>query len=380
MVIHLNYDENWAFPLDELDSMTFCPIDDIDEEWLYFNRMEPEVVAVKTVYTSVATNKWYYSLENSMTMNYMNNVLYDNTDYSTTKITSYTNYTSYRKDQPLGVSITCNAKIDSVQLSLRPDMAAEELIRIGVMVSDMTFTAINLIPGQKYYYRAYLKGGNVTRGHFYTLGQVRMIRSDAIENMRDLGGWQTKDGRKLRYGKIFRGGEMDGIHGTHITEEDSILLHNRLDIRLDIDMRSEEERDTVTLSPLGADVKYVHYDVSPYRITYEDYYKAFRETLNILRQGHSAYLHCWKGADRTGTLVYLMEALLGIPEEDICKDYELTSLGGQLRSRNSTSFLALYDKIQTYPGADLQEKVQNIFLRNGITKEEIAEFKTLMLE
>ena len=145
-------------------------------------------------------------------------------------------------------------------------------------------------------------------------------------------------------------------------------------------MRSEEERDTVNLSPMGADVKYVHYDVTPYRITNDGYFKAFLETLDVLRHGHAVYLHCWKGADRTGTLAYLMEALLGVPEEDVCKDYELTSLGGQLRSRNSTSFMILYDKIQTYPGANLQEKVHNIFLRNGITKEEIAEFKTLMLE
>ena len=380
MVLHLNYDENWAFPLDELDSITFCPFNDVDEEWFYFNRTEPEVITVKTVYTSVASNKWYYSLENSMTMNYINSVLYDNADYSTTKITSYTNYTSYRKDQPLGVSITCGEKVDSVQLSLRPDMKEDELIRIGVMVSEKTFVAVNLLPGQKYYYRAYQKGGSVTNGHFYTLGRVRMIKADDVENIRDLGGWQTTDGQHVRYGKIFRGAEMDGIHGTHITEDDKLLFHDLLDIRLDIDMRSEEERGNVNQSPLGTDVKYVHYDVSPYQIRNEGYYTAFREILNTLRQGHAVYLHCWKGADRTGTLAYLLEALLGIPEEDACKDYELTSFGGQLRSRNSTSFLLLYDKIQVYSGNNLQEKVKNIFLKNGFTKEEIAEFKSLMLE
>lgn len=380
IVLHLNYDENWAFPLDELDSMTFCPIDDADEDWLYFNRTEPEVITVKTVYTSVATNKWYYSLENSMVMNYMNSVQYDNSDYSTTKITSYTNYTSYRKDQPLGVSITCSEKIDSVQLSLRPDMAAEEHDRTSILVSDKTFIAINLVPRQKYFYRAYQKGCLVAKGHFYTLGQVRMIKADSVENIRDMGGWLTEDGLRVRYGKIYRGGEMDGIHGTHITVDDSVLFRNLLDIHLDIDMRTEEERDTVNTSPLGTDVKYAHFDVSPYQIKNAGYYQAFRETLNVLREGHAVYIHCWKGADRTGTLAYLMEILLGLPEEDACKDYELTSLGGQLRSRNSTSFLTLYNKIQEYPGTTLQEKVQNIFLRNGITKEEIAEFKSLMLE
>ena len=97
--------------------------------------------------------------------------------------------------------------------------------------------------------------------------------------------------------------------------------------------------------------------------------------LNSLFQDASS--GSYSSSSDTGSL---LEALLGIPEEDACKDYELTSFGGQLRSRNSTSFLSLYDKIQVYSGSNLQEKVKNIFLKNGITKEEIAEFKSLMLE
>lgn len=381
VVVHVTDGEGWAFPLPEMDSITFKAGEDMNENDLYWMRLEQAsspATVVKTVYTSVAMSKWYYSVENSMTMNYMNSVQYDNNDYSTTKITSYTSYTSYRKDQPLSVSIALGEQIDSVWLSLRPDFG--ELIRIGVLASEKTLTASNLLPGQKYYYRAYLRNKSVTDGHFFTLGQVRMVKTDSVENMRDLGGWPTTDGRHIRYGRIFRGSELDGVHDTHITPDDSLILHDLLDIRLDIDMRKEEERAGAVQSPLGTDVGYVHYDVVQYKIADRSYYTAFRDLLATLRQGHAVYLHCWKGADRTGTMAYLLEALLGVPEEDVCKDYELTSFGGQLRSRNSTSFSTFYDRLMTFQGATLQEKVEAIFLRYGITAEEIAEFRELMLE
>ena len=39
------------------------------------------------------------------------------------------------------------------------------------------------------------------------------------------------------------------------------------------------------------------------------------------------YFHCAGGADRTGTLAFLIEALVGVSENDLSKDYELTTFG-----------------------------------------------------
>lgn len=38
------------------------------------------------------------------------------------------------------------------------------------------------------------------------------------------------------------------------------------------------------------------------------------------------YLHCTYGFERTGTMYYLLERLLGVPEQDIIWEYESTTL------------------------------------------------------
>ena len=48
------------------------------------------------------------------------------------------------------------------------------------------------------------------------------------------------------------------------------------------------------------------------------------------------YFHCRVGADRTGTIAYLLEGLLGVPDEKRYEEYELTYLSG------------LYDRTRYY--------------------------------
>ena len=44
--------------------------------------------------------------------------------------------------------------------------------------------------------------------------------------------------------------------------------------------------------------------------------------------GKSIYFHCRIGTDRTGTLAYILEGLLGVSEEDRVDDYELSFFSG----------------------------------------------------
>jgi protein tyrosine/serine phosphatase len=46
--------------------------------------------------------------------------------------------------------------------------------------------------------------------------------------------------------------------------------------------------------------------------------------------GDNVYFHCRIGADRTGTLAYLLEGLLGVQDEDRYEEYELTYLSGHV--------------------------------------------------
>ena len=41
---------------------------------------------------------------------------------------------------------------------------------------------------------------------------------------------------------------------------------------------------------------------------------------------YPVYLHCTHGMDRTGIVCFILEAILGISEEDLVRDYQLSAL------------------------------------------------------
>lgn len=108
--------------------------------------------------------------------------------------------------------------------------------------------------------------------------------------------------------------------------------------------------------------------------------RSFLWILEKLKEGRNIYFHCAKGADRTGTLAFLLEGLLGVKESDIAKDYELTSFF-ELRARNGSDYRGLADAVdKKLSGSTLCAKCEDYFLRHGATMDQIEEFRTIMLE
>ena len=91
-------------------------------------------------------------------------------------------------------------------------------------------------------------------------------------------------------------------------------------------------------------------------------------------------MHCAGGADRTGTVCFLLEALCGVSLEDAEIEYELTSFSPVgMRHRNSETglpFALMVRLISTFPGEAFADKVaywaENVA---GLTKDEIARIR-----
>ena len=152
----------------------------------------------------------------------------------------------------------------------------------------------------------------------------------------------------------------------------------------------------ISVSPLGEEVDYVRFEEANayyYDKFWEsdEYIRAFQWVIDELRQGKPVFFHCIYGADRTGTLAFLIEALLGADENQLAIDYELTSFSFGLESpprrRGPKNEISVYRYRQMlegllsarFSGASLQEKIRG-FLSSGISGEDLDWFASFMLE
>lgn len=298
-------------------------------------------------------------------------------DYSATKVIPYYSATTaYSKEEPDGLKI----KVPS---------------NTALTIAQGSKTRSETVSGSDIIYNIEpLKSGTFTfSGKTYKIvpeGGVRMIYTPSVWNVRDLGGWACTGGR-VKYGKIFRGG-----HFGSITATDKATIVDWLGIKTDIDLRNNSETGGATASPLGGNVEYFHQSLDFYANAVNTSAASAR-TVAVLKKimtcvaaNKPCYFHCMSGADRTGTIAYLLLSLLGVSQSDKDKDYELTAFsdetdGRRVRSTNYnvTNGNGWYPLIKyfrdNYTGENDNEKVLAWAVANGITTAEIKAFRASMI-
>jgi protein-tyrosine phosphatase len=170
----------------------------------------------------------------------------------------------------------------------------------------------------------------------------RLIPLEAAFNFRDLGGYPTADGRRVRWRTLYR---ADGL--SRLTEHDVEVL-DELGIATVIDLRTVEELEEQGRVPeVGTrELAFHHlplFDVLPTQdemVLWDDIEFVARRYHEMMRDGttaitrslglladpasHPAVFHCRAGKDRTGILAALVLGLLGVPEDHIVADYALS--------------------------------------------------------
>lgn len=327
-----------------------------------------------------ALNTVQFPQMNAVISQYMSTVNYASVsdDYSITEILHYYNTsTSYSKEDPAGLNLKVpeNTTIDITQ---------------GSKQRSGTFSGDTIIYNLEPKVPATVTFKDTTYKVIPEDG-VRMIYVPSVWNMRDLGGWKCKNG-SIKYGKFFRGGNLGSI-----TEEDKSTLCDWLGINLVVDLRNNTETGGITVSPLGNNVEYFHNSIEYYAnaIATEDTSSltvtALKKIMSAIVEGKTVYCHCFSGADRTGTIAYILESLLGISPSDKDKEYELTGFSDEVDGRrfrnfnydltNGNGLWALIKKFRdTYAGEDDNAKVYAWALANGITADEIEAFRDAIIE
>ena len=236
---------------------------------------------------------------------------------------------------------------ESYTVRLATDAQMQTALSYTVERSEINYTFENLIPGQTYYYDVCgTQRGDKTQIDSFTVADhpVRWITAGGVSNMRDLGGWRTVDGKQVKYGLIYRGGMLNGYNnGPKITEKGRQVFVEQLGMRSEIDLRNDSDNGgQASCAWVGG--TYQRWSLSAYdSITKYSgrYSEASLQTLrNVFaflsnENNYPVYIHCNWGADRTGTLAYLINGLLGVAYEDLVRDFELTSFspsGARYRS------------------------------------------------
>lgn len=237
------------------------------------------------------------------------------------------------------------------------------------------------IPGKTYWWKVTgdAEGSLSPTGTFKTLdAPVRYITTDESWNVRDIGGWKTAEGKTVKYGMLYRGGKTNTAGGNEgPSEEDIRVFTELLGIRTEMDLRFIGiDDDGQTKSVYGDGVKYLKTPIQPYTYIIPSFYVTEPVTrrydpnnavyLEAIfkyladENNYPLYFHCTAGADRTGTLAFLINGLLGVSREDLTRDFELTSFSwaqGRWRSSISRNLNfdedgTMYDTEAAYVGWD----------------------------
>lgn len=225
----------------------------------------------------------------------------------------------------------------------------------------------------------------------------RLLRADGIDNFRDLGGWKTTDGRRVRENLFFRSAALRSsskgqgglfrrtavLGERRITEAGIRTLHDDFGIKTDLELRSQQETAGMDDTVLGRDVRWVAVPFVAYELIDNVVRgrEAFANIFSVLakKESYPVLMHCSGGRDRTGTLAFLLNGLLGVPEEDLCRDWEASVFSDAGAKFSPARLQRLLDYLKTMPGDTLRERIEFYAKGCGVTDAEIASFRAIML-
>ena len=235
----------------------------------------------------------------------------------------------------------------------------------------------HLYTNTEYFYRVTActtDGVESTTGRFKTADTPRILTIDGLTNVRDIGNWKTDSGKRIKQGLLIRGTELDGAveSGYHLTNKGLSDLINVYGIKTDIDLRADTP---LSMDALGSQVEHRYYDMVAYAdIFTEDGKEKIRAVFSDFANpgNYPVYLHCTYGRDRTGTVCYLLEALLGVSKGDLLREYGLSNV--------SIEYIKYVEiGLGAYSGSNIKEQTESYLLSCGVTEYQIESIRNIFL-
>ena len=322
-------------------------------------------------------------------------------------------YGDYDECKPVELSFTVDETIKEEAMKVRYWVEGKEDQYKEIVATDGKVSLENLFRSSKYEWQVISESGKKSKVDSFETGDyVRFLNVGSIPNFRDNGGWTTVDGKRIKQGMVYRGFELNdhdlttkpdhkaNIHGDD--DPGKKVFVEDLGIRAEVDLRSDSEADNITrcgmnLTTVTEDdptfVSYERLQIS----SYADGLTGSKANIKKIFENYLAnadekpvYYHCYGGADRTGTIGFLLGAILGMSYSDLIIDYEATTFSSNLKEhdRNSdqwTKFPQMIAEIKSWSyysaSKPLSEVIETYLTQDvGVSAAKIAKIKDIMLE
>jgi protein-tyrosine phosphatase len=173
----------------------------------------------------------------------------------------------------------------------------------------------------------------------------RQIKLEGQGNFRDLGGYKTVDGKTVKWGLIYRAGQLNKLTDADITRLKELKIRTVVDFRgtaeaesrgkdrlpegirsipLPIDSGSLPKEEPAPAGSPSGRTDFMLQATRSIMINRTDVYAAFIRELSEA-QNRPLLFHCTAGKDRTGIGAAIVLSLLGVPWETVREDYLLSN-------------------------------------------------------
>ncbi len=192
--------------------------------------------------------------------------------------------------------------------------------------------------------------------------QHRLLNFEGIHNFRDLGGYATSDGRRVRWGRLYRSGTLHGATDADLRALQQLRLAYLIDFRSDAEKTEEphrlpdaprftlveipimDEGNRALVSEVMERVQsgdFSGFDPDAFMLTANRQFASqftpqFSRFLHrvLSAQGAPVAWNCSAGKDRTGFAAAILLKILGVPDDRVMADY-LASNGTSLAARRT---------------------------------------------
>ncbi len=198
----------------------------------------------------------------------------------------------------------------------------------------------------------------------------RLINFERIPNFRDLGGYQTTEGRRVKWGRLYRAGSFAEASPADLAGVQALGLVTFIDFRSRLEKAEEPDR---LPSPAGFTVvdipvldegnkalvgdimeriesgNFEGFDPNQAMITAnrefaEKFTPQFRTYIHAVldAEGAPVLWHCTAGKDRTGFASAILLRILGVPQDTVMRDYMASKEPSLASRKNQLRMIRLF--------------------------------------